>query len=396
MRCLMMKQTDSKSFHSSRLTVYALGLSRYAPRGANLVVGVLLIEIGANFGIPVGVANQLNATHSLLSLLTALAMGYLSIRFGMEILLFAGICLSMVSAIGCFLAPTFQSLVLLYSLNGIAWSLIYPMSVALVGELVPQEKRANAMSKLFAIPPIITVLGSPIIGYIGDWRMALLFYAIPIVVASLILVKFSIPLRRTKLMKVDLVSASKKLISNRSALTCLSYFLLTSITWQIVGVLSISFLREQHNLPKDLTSLIYSGFAIAVFVGALSGWRIVNRYGRKTSTVIITLAYGITAVLFVLVPNAYVAAGLGIFACLLSGLRQPAVNSLTVEQIPEISGSVMSLSSASDSMGGMIGAAIASFLLLNYGWVTAGIFLGAAAIFAAVVLQKFAKDPINR
>jgi predicted MFS family arabinose efflux permease len=109
--------------------------------------------------------------------------------------------------------------------------------------------------------------------------------------------------------------------------------------------------------------------------------------------VIITLVYGITAVLFVLVPNAYVAAGLGIFACLLSGLRQPAVNSLTVEQIPEISGSVMSLSSASDSRGGMIGAAIASFLLLNYGWVTAGVFLGATAILATVVLQKFAEDP---
>lgn len=269
------------------------------------------------------------------------------------------------------------------------------MSVALVGELIPQERRAGAMSKLFAVPPIITVFGSPIIGYIGDWRRALLLYAIPIAAASLILVRLSISLRKTKGRKVELASAFRTLISNGSALTCLIYFLLTSVTWQIVGVLSISFLREYHYLSKALTSLIYSGFTIAVFAGALSRGKIVNRYGRKASTVFITLFYGVTAILFVLAPNAYVAVGLGILAYLLAGLRQPAVNSLTVEQIPEIRGSIMSLSSASDSIGGMVGAAMASFLLLNHGWITAGVFLGSAAILAATILQKFAKDPIT-
>jgi DHA1 family inner membrane transport protein len=388
-----MNQFDSKPTDPSKLTVYALGLSRYAPRGTTLVAGVLLIEIGVTFGLPVGVVNQLNATHSLLSLLTALAMGVLSIKFGMEILLFIGIGLSMVSAIGCLLAPSFQALFLLYSLNGVAWSLVYPMSVALVGELIPQERRADAMSKLFAVPPIITVFGSPLVGYIGDWRRALLLYAIPIVVAALILVRHSIPLRKTKGRKVDLTSAFRTLMANRSALTCLFYFLLNSVTWQIVGVLSISFLREYHNLSKTFTSLIYSGFAIAVFVGALSGGRIVNKYGRKLSTVFITVAYGVAAIFFVLVPNAYVAAGLGILTCLLAGLRQPAANSLTIEQIPEIRGSIMSLSTASGNVGGMIGAAMAGFLLLNFGWITAGVFLASAAILAGVVLQIFAKDP---
>jgi len=105
-----MKQSDSKLFDTSKLTVYALGLSRYAPRGATLVAGVLLIEIGATFGLPVGVVNQLNATHSLLSLLTALAMGVLSIKFGMELLLFAGLGLALVSAVGSCLSSSFQIL----------------------------------------------------------------------------------------------------------------------------------------------------------------------------------------------------------------------------------------------------------------------------------------------
>jgi predicted MFS family arabinose efflux permease len=388
-----MKQSNDESFDSYKLTVYALGLSRYAPRGATLVAGVLLIEIGATFGLPVGVVNQMNATHSLLSLLTALAMGVLSIRFGMELLLFAGLGLALASAIGSCLSPSFQILFILYSLNGIAYSLVYPMSVALVGELFPQEKRATALSRIFAVPPIITVFGSPFIGYIGDWRSALILYAIPIAAASLIMAKFSIPLRKTKGKKVDLVPAFKTLITNRSALSCLIAALLNNITWQIVGVLSISFLREHHYIPKEVTSLIYSGFAIAVFIGALSGGKIVNRYGRKPSTVILNLAYGLSALFFVTISNASIAAIIGILACLVHGLRQPAISSLTIEQIPEIRGSIMSLSSALGSVGGIIGAAVAGFLLLNYGWIAAGVFLASAAILAGLILQFFAKDP---
>jgi predicted MFS family arabinose efflux permease len=389
-----MKQSDSKTSDPSKLTVYALGLSRYAPRGATLVAGVLLIEIGATFGLPVGVANQLNATHSLLSLLTALAMGVLSIKFGMELLLFAGLGLALVSAAGSCLSPSFQILFVLYSLNGIAYSLVYPMSVALVGELFPQEKRATALSRIFAVPPIITVFGSPFVGYIGDWRRALILYAIPIAAASLIMAKISIPLRKTKMKKVDLVPAFKTLITNRSALSCLIASLLNTITWQIVGVLSISFLREHHHIPKEVTSLIYSGFAVAVFIGALSGGKIVNRYGRKPSTIILNLAYGVSALFFVIISNASIAAVIGILSCLVHGLRQPAISSLTIEQIPEIRGSIMSLSSALGSVGGIIGAAVAGFLLLSYGWIVAGVFLASAAILAGIVLQIFAKDPI--
>jgi len=54
----------------------------------------------------------------------------------------------------------------------------------------------------------------------------------------------------------------------------------------------------------------------------------------------------------------------------------------------------MSLSSALGSVGGIIGAAVAGFLLLNYGWIAAGVFLASAAILAGIVLQIFAKDPI--
>ena len=379
----------------SRFTVFALGLSRYAPRGATLVAGVLLIEIGRSFGVPVGVANQLNATRSLLSLLTALAMGVLSIRFGMGFLLMAGLGLAFISNVGCWLSPSFQLLFLLYSLNGVAYSLIYPMTTALVGELYPEEKRADAFSVIFAVPPIITVFGAPLIGYIGDWRRALLLFAIPIAAVSLILARAGIPVEKVRGKGVDLVSAFKSIIANRSALACLMTSLLNVVAWQIIGVLSISFLREHHSLSKGVTSLLYSGFAVAVFVGALMGGRVVKRFGRKPSSVYLTIARGLFAVLAVLAPDAYIAAALLTLSCFATGLGQPAMGSLTVEQIPEIRGAIMSLSSASGNLGATVGAALAGYLLLGYGWVPAGVVLGVAGILAGVVLQVFARDPLK-
>jgi predicted MFS family arabinose efflux permease len=152
------------------------------------------------------------------------------------------------------------------------------MSTALVGEIYSQENRAKMFSIIFAVPPIITVFGSPLIAYIGDWRRALLLFAIPIAITSLVLVKLNIPPLKAR-KEISLVSAFKMLATNVSAISCLANFFLSSITWQIIGVLSISFLREYHQLPRETTSLIYSGFALAVFLGALSGGKIVEYLG---------------------------------------------------------------------------------------------------------------------
>ena len=53
----------------------------------------------------------------------------------------------------------------------------------------------------------------------------------------------------------------------------------------------------------------------------------------------------------------------------------------------------MSLSSAFGNLGGTIGAVIAGFLLLVFGWVIAGVSLGIAAIIGGMILQFFSSEP---
>ena len=202
-------------------------------------------------------------------------------------------------------------------------------------------------------------------------------------------------MRRARGKGVDFVSAFRSIIGNASALSCLGSALLNSVNFQFMGMLSISFLREHRSLPKGMASLAYSVLAVAVFVGALNGGRMVRWFGRKPTAVYLYMANGLCTVLFVVVPDAYVAVALGILVGLAMGLAQPAMGSLTVEQIPEIRGSIMSLSSASGNLGAMVGAALAGYLLLSYGWVPAGVVLGATGILAGVVLHVFARDPLS-
>jgi predicted MFS family arabinose efflux permease len=386
-------EITNNSSKSGRLIVSALGLARYAPRGMTLVAGLFMIEIGKTFGTPVGITSQLNTTFSFIALLTALSMGVLTIRFRLKTLLLAGLTLAVISAIGCFLSPSFSILFLLYSINGISWSMIYPMSTALVGELIPLEKRAGAFSWIFAIPPIITVFGSVYLGYIGSWRMALILFAIPIALITIILTIMGLPNIETNRTSTDLLDGFKAIISNSSAISCLLAMLMHSVAWQMMVLMSLPYLREYFEVSREVTSLIYSGFALAVFIGARLGGRVVNKFGRKPVSVVFASTFGVCTVLFILVPSALLAASLGILACLVTGTRQTAMNSLIVEQLPQVRGAMMSITTASLNLGATIGTGIGGYLLLIYGWKVMGVSMGMFGILGGIILYIFAIDP---
>ena len=78
---------------------------------------------------------------------------------------------------------------------------------------------------------------------------------------------------------------------------------------------------------------------------------------------------------------------------LTSGASFAAFQSLLVEQVPEYRGTVMSLTSAANSLGAAIGAAIGGAILLNFSYSVFGIVLGIIGIGAMGVLHQFGIDP---
>jgi MFS family permease len=70
-----------------------------------------------------------------------------------------------------------------------------------------------------------------------------------------------------------------------------------------------------------------------------------------------------------------------------------STNALTLEQVPEFRGTVMSLSQATFSLGGVLGTGLGGLIVLLSGYRTLGISHGGMMFVAMLILYFFAKEP---
>ena len=69
-----------------------------------------------------------------------------------------------------------------------------------------------------------------------------------------------------------------------------------------------------------------------------------------------------------------------------------AANALTLEQVPKYRGTVMSLSQAAFSLGGVLGTGLGGLIILLSGYGIMGISHGAMMLVAMFLLHFFAKE----
>jgi MFS family permease len=81
---------------------------------------------------------------------------------------------------------------------------------------------------------------------------------------------------------------------------------------------------------------------------------------------------------------------------IVSGLRRNASQSLSLEQVPLLRGSMMSLSAAGDSLGSVLGAGVGGYTLGLGGYRLMSIVLGILGILSALIIHFFAIDPTKR
>ena len=120
---------------SGRVTIISLALSRSTLAGPSLISSILLIEIAKSFGKTMGETSQILTFYSILGTITAVGMIFLSVRNSPTRLQNIGIAICVLTAIGCFLAPSYSVFLIVYSLCSVGGAIINPMSSTIVGEL---------------------------------------------------------------------------------------------------------------------------------------------------------------------------------------------------------------------------------------------------------------------
>lgn len=377
----------------SMLVLPSLTASRISPSARSLLTGLLLIEIGQTYGTSVGLTNQINTANSAVAVITALLMGVLSVRFKHKTLLITGLSLSVITTLGCYFAPSFAFLLLAYSLGGLASTMIFPMTTALIGEHVPFEKRSQALGWLMAGPAALYLVGYPLVNYIGDWRQSFLLFALPVILIALLLTLIGLPSQESTPRKRDILSGYKGIFSCKSAIACLISHGFAVGVWQISLSLASSFYRQQLSMSRGLVAYITIGMALAFIAGALISRKTIPRFGLKNATMVSSVFLGLSTIIRFAIMDQVFAIILGLITCLLAGVRVTTSQGLNLEQLPELRGPMMSMTSAFGSTGTVLSLSLGGALLIQYGWRIMGVGIGVFGILAGVILYLFAQDP---
>lgn len=376
----------SESHSPGKLITPSLVIARLATWPIGSITGLLLIDIGQTFNQSVAIMGQIRTIGSLVGVVFALLLGVLSVKYNHKTLLVTGLLLVAVSALGCWVSPSFLFISLAYPLSEIGTYMVRPMSFSLVGALLPREKRSSAISWMLTGMAIVGILGGFVINYlngIGGWRTTFLGFALPIALAAALIVHLLIPSPRidpvSSSTNVGLFSGFRQVFSNRSATACLIGQTISMATWGGILTYTSSFWRQVFGTSIGTVVLIQVGSGLAYIAGNLFTGKFANKYGSKKLSVVALLVGGIALALWIYLKVFWMAVVIGWVIIIFGGIRATAINSLTLEQIPSARGTLMSLNGAAQSLGTAIGAAVGGYFLISHGYT--GLFLAYSVLF---------------
>jgi len=401
----MMNGRDSDTRHPSRtgdeeimeqpsgssLVTLSLFLSAVVTFIPQLITSLLLIEISQSFGIEVGLAEQVRTIAFITSLVFALLMGILSVRYSHKSLLAIGLFLTSISAIGSFLSPTFTILLIAYSLSGIAMGIARPMANAMVGNLFTAEQRPRVISYLTVGGASAYLVGSLSISALRDWRLAFAVLVFPLALLNVGLVLKGIPQSKRPSEHSNYVSALRSVLWNQSAMASLLSNALVFITWGVVLSYGASFFRQHFGLDAAVVAYLYVPLSLAYILAGILTGRIVHQIDRKVLTVISAVSHGACVIIFLNVPNLWISLVVWLLSSATSGMRYAAYNGIALEQVPDYRGTMMSLSQVTQDLGSFIGTGIGGAVLVFASYNILSV-LGAASIIAAGIFWFIVHD----
>lgn len=389
-----------KTTSPSKLFLPSLIISNFATNTLGILTALFLLEMSETFGVDRGIMGQSNTVSSIVCIAFALTMGILSIRFSHRILILTGMLSYSIAAIGCYLAWDLNSMLIFYSLNGIALAMVVPMTNTLIGDNVALEKRASAIGWTVAAGSLAYFIGAPVMGVLsgfGGWRIVLLSFIIPVSFLALLMVIASTHSARqdlrAKASSGTYTKSFMKIMSNKSAIGCLVGTVFRYAVFAALLFYGAAFTIERFGLSIDSASIVILLAALFYTFGSLTCSSTIGKFGRKSTTVAASLLAGLFTISYAYAPSIWLSAALMAVAGWFDGLAASASTSLTLEQMPELRGTLMSLSYAFVGVGSAIGAAIGGFTLIFYDYEELGIIMGSMGLIAAVVFRFITVDP---
>src|SRR5256886_4923548 len=328
------------------------------------LVAPLLPLIALDLGTTPGLAGIIVTTYWLAAAAFALFVGPLSDRVGRKRVLVFGLALFTVASFLTYHVSTFNTLIILRAMTGLAAGTLSTSALSFAGDYYPYEQRGRAMGILSMGYFVVFLVGVPAGALAASrwgwhWVFACLSAGAALILAITLL---QLPAGPTATPSRWQLGGFIDHFRKRETFAGMATAFLTS--GGIVGFLTYvgAWLQSSYNLDVGQIGLLFmvSG-AAAIVASPIAGW-LSDHAGKRN---VIVWSNIVLAFLFVIVARAELGLGLVIGIALLSvaaSARQPPLHALTTEiVVPEIRGEYIALRNAFSQLGiATIGAISAS------------------------------------
>ena len=283
----------------------------------------------------------------------------------------------LLGTLGCGLSTNYTTLLIARSITGVFGGVLSSLILAVVGDVIPDQKRGRALGVTMSAFSLASIAGVPLSLWIANqWNWHMPFVALATVAGLIwILIYFKVPSLRGHLKDSVSEKAQTPLQFLRSipgnpmlvrALTLSSLMILGQ--FMVIPFLSPSLVANTGMKESELPWIYLIGGACTIFSSPLIG-KLSDRHGRIQ---IINWAYPLSLIPILLITNLSGPTPLymilpitGLFMILISGRMVPTIALITNTVDNRNRGSFMSVMSSTQQFSSAIASAAAGWIIVK-------------------------------
>jgi predicted MFS family arabinose efflux permease len=367
--------STTRILHIVRLAIFASSLFVRA-------VDPVTPQIAQDLSVDIATAAMLSTAFALPYALVQPVLGAMADMLGKTRLITVCVLVLVIAALMGVFAVNFQMLIASRIISGIVAGGVFPISLAMAGDLVPVHQRQAAIGRLLAAAMLGNVLGSPGAGVVADWIGWRGIFAVAAALSALVLVAAMLGFRDvTAKEPVTFSLASvpthyRIIFSNPLAKFCYGAVFLEGIFLFGLFPYVAPLLHDAGEPRAAIAGAVVAAFGVGGLIYSVTVSELLGRFGERRLMLAggalmgaMLMAYAVPAAWPIKV-TVFVVLGFAFY--MLHGVIQIYATELA----PSARGSSMALHSAFFFFGQALGPVVYRFGLANVGLVATLVFSG--------------------
>lgn len=268
--------------------------------GASMIWPFLMIYVSEKLDLPLTAAAALNTLNSVMGLIASFVAGPITDKLGRKWVMAISLLVNGLVYLFMSQAATFGAFALLMAVSG-AFNPLYRVGAdAMMADLIPTEKRADAYSLLRTSNNIGVAIGPAAGGFIAASSYALAFYlaATGMIIYSLLVTFLAVEtLSRQPAdgepRPVERFGGYGRVLRDRHFISFVGSFTLTQVCAALMWVLLAVYAKQNYQVPEDQYGLIPTTNALMVVFLQLTVTHYTKRYTPLLALAVGSLFYAV-------------------------------------------------------------------------------------------------------